>query len=91
MVKVKTGAKVMTIEPASECLEPEGWTYVQSRKSNVQTIEPSEDALSMESEFYGRWSLPDYRRDSFEDYCEDGRVVWVERVSVNPKRCYSDG
>jgi hypothetical protein len=35
-------------------------------------------------------SSPDYRRDSFEDYCEDGRVVWVERVSVNPKRRYSD-
>jgi len=25
-------------------------------------------------------SSPDYRRDSFEDFEEDGRVVWFERV-----------
>ena len=32
-------------------------------------------------------SSPDYRRDSFEDYEEDGRVVWFERV----KRKFGSG
>jgi hypothetical protein len=47
MVKVKPAGKVITIEPASGCLELEGYTYVQTRKSNVQTIEPSTDALRL--------------------------------------------
>jgi hypothetical protein len=32
-------------------------------------------------------SSSSYRRDSFEDYEEDGRAVWVERV----KRKYGSG